>query len=215
MNENDLKSMWQEAHYTYRELNFSKVSVEKSITLKHCKAISKTLLNVKLKVLVYAMILFIYVGLMLYSLLYLRLNLSASSLVSLGLAGVFLLVNTTSEIVRFLILTKTADNMSVKESLMVFRRTLNRIKTTDFISYLVFFYLSIILILFNYLKDIGGVKNLSWDNEVLPVPLLGILILMLILIPWFIKYQHNQYYKKLYSNLDESARQLDDPAESL
>jgi len=65
------------------------------------------------------------------------------------------------------------------------------------------------LIIFNYLTDIGGVRNLSWGKEVVPIPLLGILILMLLLIPWFIKYQDNQNYRILYSNLNESARHLD------
>jgi len=210
MDKNDLKSMWYEAHNTSVEIIIDKVSIKKTITMNHSKAISKTLLDIKLKVLVYTLILVIYVGLMLYALVYLGLNLSIYSLIPLTLAGLFLLIKTTSEIIRLLVLTKTADNMSVKESLLFFRKKLNRIKTIDFISYLVFLYLSSILIVFNYLTDIGGVKNLSWDNEVLPVPLLGILIIMLLLIPWVIKYQHNRRYKKLYSNLNDSAGFLDD-----
>jgi choline-glycine betaine transporter len=67
-----------------------------------------------------------------------------------------------------------------------------------------------ILITFNYLMDIGGVKNLAWSTEIVPVPLLVILILMLLSEPWFIKYQNNQRYKKLFSNLRESAHQLND-----
>jgi hypothetical protein len=210
MDKNDLKLMWYEAHNTNVEIIIDKVSIRKTIAMNHSKAISKTLLDIKLKVLVYTLILVIYVGLMLYALVYLGLNLSIYSLIPLTLAGLFLLIKTNSEIIRLLVLTKTADNMSVKESLLFFRKKLDRIKTIDFISYLVFLYLSSILIVFNYLTDIGGVKNLSWDNEVLPVPLLGILIIMLLLIPWFIKYQHNQRYKKLYSNLNDSAGFLND-----
>ena len=201
--------MWHEAHNAIDEIIFNKVSTEKAITMTHSKIISKTLLDIKLKVFVFILILANYVGLMLYAFVYLGLNLSVYSLVPLTLAGLFLLIKTTTEIVRLLVLTKTADNMSVKDSLLFFRKRLNRIKKIDFISYLVFFYLSSILIIFNYLTDIGGVKNLSWGNEVLPVPLLGILILMLLLIPWFIKYQDNQMYRKLYSNLNESTRYLD------
>ena len=128
----------------------------------------------------------------------------------MALANIFLVIKTTSEIHRFKILTKTADNMTVKESLLFFRKKLDRIKITDFLTYLIFFYLSAILIIINYLTDINGIKNLSWSNEILPVPLLGILILMLLFMPWFIKYQHNQRYKKLYSNLNESASILND-----
>jgi hypothetical protein len=209
MDKNDIKSMWHEAHTTNDEIIFNKVSYEKAITMTHCKIISKTLSDIKLKVSVFILILAIYVGLMLYAFVYLGLNLSVYSLVPLTLAGLFLLIKTTTEIGRLLILTKTADNMSVKDSLLFFRKRLNRIKRADFISYLGFFYLLSILIIFNLLKDIGGVRNLSWGNEVVPVPLSGILILMLLLIPWFIKYQDNQKYRKLYSNLNESVRYLD------
>ncbi|MEI8225223.1 MAG: hypothetical protein WCG82_04790 [Bacteroidota bacterium] len=208
MDKNDLKSMWHDAHKSNQEIIFDKVSIEKSITMNHSKAISKILSDVKLKILVYTLVLAIYIGLMLYALVYLGLSLSVNSLVPLSLAGLFLLINTTSEIKRLLVLTKTADNMPVKESLLFFRKKLNRIRTIDFLSYLIFLYLSAILIIFNYISDIGGVKNLSWSNEILPLPLLGFLILILLFIPWFIKYQHNQRYKKIYSNLNDSARLL-------
>jgi len=215
MDKNDIKSMWHEAHKTKVEIDIDKVSIEKTITLNHCKVIAKTLLDIKLKVFVFTLILGIYIGLMLYALIYLGLNLSVYSLVPLTLAGLFLLIKTTTEIVRLLLLTKTADNMSVKDSLLFFRKRLKRIRKVDFISYLVFMYLSSILIIYNYLSDIGGAKNLSWGNDVVPIPLLGILILMLFLIPWFIKYQDNQKYKKLYTNLNESARHLDGTSETI
>lgn len=208
MDKNDLKSMWHDAHKTNHEIIYDKISIEKSITMNHSIAISKILLDVKLKILVYTLVLAIYIGLMLYALVYLGLSLSVNSLVPLTLVGLFLLINTTSEIKRLLVLTKTADIMSVKESLLFFRKKLNRIRTIDFLSYLIFLYLSAILIIFNYISDIGGVKNLSRSNEILPLPLLGFLILIFLFIPWFIKYQHNQRYKKIYSNLNDSARLL-------
>jgi len=200
--------MWLDAHNANQEVIYDKVSIDKSLRMNHSKTISKILSDVKLKILVYTMVLVIYFGLMLYALVYLGLKLSVYSLIPLILAGLFLLINTTSKIIRLLVLTKTADNMSVKESLLFFRKKLDRIRTIDFLSYLVFLYLSAILIIFNYITDIGGVKNLSWSNEILPVPLFVFLILLLLLIPWFIKYQHNQRYKKIYSNLNDSARLL-------
>src|SRR5664280_1676420 len=210
MDKNDLKSMWRDAHYTKSESNFSKESLEKTMALKHSKAISKSLLDVKIKVLLYALIFLIYIGLMIYAFVYLRLNLSVNSLVPLALAGIFLLISATSEIVRLLVLTKTADNLSLKDSSLVFYKKLKRIKTTDFIIYLVIFYLFAILIIYNYLTDIGGVKNLSWHNEIVPLPLLGTIILMLLSVPWFIKYLNNRRYKKLFSDLNESVHQLSD-----
>jgi len=210
MDKNDLKSMWRDAHYTKSESNFSKESLEKTMALKHSKAISKSLLDVKIKVLLYALIFLIYVGLIIYAFVYLRLNLSVNSLVPFALAGIFLLISATSEIVRLLVLTKTADNLSLKDSSLVFYKKLKRIKTTDFIIYLVIFYLFAILIIYNYLTDIGGVKNLSWHNEIVSLPLLGTIILMLLSVPWFIKYLNNRRYKKLFSDLNESVRQLSD-----
>ena len=180
MDKDDLKSIWRDAHYTKSDSHFSKESLEKTMALKHSRAISKNLLDVKIKVLLYALILIIYVGLMIYAFVYLRLNLSVNSLVPLALAGIFLLISATSEFVRLLVLTKTADNLSLKDSSLVFCKKLKRIKTTDFIIYLVILYLSAILIIYNYLTDIGGVKNFSLNNEIVPVPLLGILILMLL-----------------------------------
>jgi len=210
MDKNDLKSMWRDAHYTKSESNFSKESLEKTMALKHSKAISKSLLDVKIKVLLYALIFLIYIGLMIYAFVYLRLNLSVNSLVPLVLVGIFLLITATSEFVRLLVLTKTADNLSLKDSSLVFYKKLKRIKTTDFIIYLVIFYLFAILIIYNYLTDIGGVKNLSWHNEIVPLTLLGTIILMLLSVPWFIKYLNNRRYKKLFSDLNESVHQLSD-----
>jgi hypothetical protein len=210
MDKDDLKSMWRDAHYTKSDSNFSKESLEKTIALKHSRAISKSLMDVKIKVLLYALIFLIYLGLMLFAFVYLRLNLSVSSLVPLALAGIFLLINTTSEFVRLFVLTKTADNLSLKDSSLVFCKKLKKIKRADFIIWLVVFYLFAILIIYNYLEDIGGVKNLSWHNEIVQVPLSGILILMLLSVPWFIKYLNNRRYKKLFSELNESVRLLSD-----
>jgi hypothetical protein len=210
MDKNDLKKLWHDAHVLNKENIYDKVSIQKSLSMNHSKSISKVLSDVKLKILLYLSVLIIFIGLMIYALVYLGLSLSMNSLIPLALVDIFLVIKTTSEIHRFKILTKTADNMTVKESLLFFRKKLDRIKITDFLTYLIFFYLLAILIIINYITDISGIKNLSWNNEILPVPLLGILILMLLFIPWFIKYQHNQRYKNLYANLNESASILNE-----
>lgn len=212
MDNNDLKSLWLDAHNSNQEIIHDKVNIEKSISMKHCKAISKILSDVKLKILVSAMGLVIYIVLMFYAFVYLDLVLSINSKIPLALAGLFLLFITTSEIVRLLVLTKTADNMSVKESLLFFRKRLNRIRTFDFLSYLVILYLSAVLVIVNYISDIGGVKNLSFHNEIIPLPFLLFFILMLLLMPWFIKYLHNQRYRKIYFELNNSVRILNEEA---
>jgi hypothetical protein len=210
MDKNDLKSMWHDAHYTKNESTFPKDFLQATIALKHSKAISKSLLDIKLKVILYALILLIYAGLMIYALVFLKLSLSVNSLVPLTLAGIFLMTTASSEIVRLLVMTKTADNLSIKDSSLVFCRKLKRIKTTDFVIFVIFFYLSAILLIFSYLTDIGSISNLSWSSGIVPAPLIGILILMLLSIPWFIKYQNNRRYKKLLSDLNETVHQLRD-----
>jgi|GEM_PF-451733 len=210
MDKNDLKSIWYEAHTKNDENIYNKVDIEKTIRMNHSKAISKVLSDVKLKILINAIVLIIFTGLMIYAFLYLKLHLSLNSIIPLTLAGLFLLFKTTSEIQRLFILTKTADHMSVKESMLIFRKKLNKIKIIDFIVYLIFFYMSAIGIAYCYVKDIGGVKNLSWSNNILPLPLLLIFILLLLFIPWLVKYQHNQSYKKIYSNLNDSVSILND-----
>lgn len=212
MDKNDLKSLWHDAHNSNQEIIYDKVNIEKSIRMKHCKAISKIISDVKLKILVSAMGLVIYIGLMLYAFVYLDLVFSINSIIPLALAGLFLIFITTSEIVRLLVLTKTADNISIKESLLFFRKRLNRIRTFDFLSYLVILYLSAVLVIVNYISDIGGVKNLSFRNEIVPLPFLLFFILMLLLMPWFIKYLHNKRYKKIYFELNNSARILNEEA---
>jgi hypothetical protein len=210
METNDLKNLWNDLHTSGKANLNDEGYFKKSITMDHCKTFAKVLKDVKLKILVSSMVFLIYTGLMVFAFVYLRLKLSVYSLVPLAMTGLFLLFISTSEIVRLLILIRTADNMSVKESLLFFRKKLNRIKTIDFLSYLIFMYLSIIVIIFNYLSDIGGIINLSRGNNIIPLPLLIILILMLLLLPWLVKYQHNMRYKNLYSGINYSAGQLED-----
>ena len=159
MDKIDLKSIWYEAHTKNDENIYNKVDIEKTIRMNHSKAISKVLSDVKLKILISLMVLVIFTGLMIYAFLYLKLHLSLNSIIPLTLAGLFLLFKTTSEINRLFIITKTADNMSIKESLLFFRKKLNKIKTIDFLTYLIFFYLWATGITYCYIKDIGGVKN--------------------------------------------------------
>ena len=212
MDKNDLKSLWHDVHNSNHGIIYDKVNIEKSINMKHCNAISKIISDVKLKIIVSVMVLAVYIGLMLYAFVYLDLVLSINSIIPLALAGLFLIFITTSEIVRLLILTKTADNMSVKDSLIFFRKRLNRIRIFDFLTYLVILYLSAVLIIVNYIFDIGGVKNLSLQNDIIPLPFLLFLILVLLLLPWFIKYLHNQRYRKIYYELNNSARILNEEA---
>jgi hypothetical protein len=210
MEKDDLKSMWMDAHSENKVSIYDKVNIEKSITLNHSKFISTVINDIKLRILSFSALLIIYFGLMVFAFIYLSLKLSVYSLIPIIAPGIFLVFMTTSEIVRLKALSKSDDNLSIKESLFSFRIKLNRIKAIDFLSWLIFLYLLAFLIIFNYLKDIGGVNNLSWINETLPVSFLGVIIILLLFLPWFVRSLHNRRYKKLYSTLKESSLLLDD-----
>lgn len=202
MSKNDLKIFWQDAHAIKQEDIYDKLDIRKTLEMNHSKMISKVLSDIKLKILSYSLILIIFVCLMIYALGYLGLNLSTNTLVLFAFVCLFILIKTTSEINRLLILTKTSNNLSVKASIQFFRNKMIRIKIIDFISYLFYFYSLAIWSTNNYIKDIGGIQNLSWGNAF--QVLLLVFLLMLLLIPWLIKYQHNHRYRKLYSDLNDS-----------
>ena len=174
--------------------------------MNHCKTISKVLADIKMRVLLYSVMLSVFIGLMIYAFIYLGINFSVSSIVSFSLAGLFLLISTTMEINRLFVFTRNADNLPVKESQIFFRKKLNRMKSIDFFSYLILLYLLAILVIRGFIRDIGGFKNLSGTNEF--QTFIVIFILILLLTPWFLKYQNNQRYRKIELDLNDSSDQL-------
>ena len=201
MENTDIKRMWQNAHIQNEGKISEGINIEEIIKMNHCKTISKIMSDIKLRILLYSMILSVFICLMLYAVVYLGINFSIGSIVPFSLVGLFLLISTTMEINRFIVLTKNADNLPVRASQNYFRKKLNLIKTIDFLSYLILLYLLAILVIRGYLQDIGGFKNLSGTNEFQPIILIFITILLLA--PWFIKNQNNQRYKKIESDLDD------------
>ena len=157
--------------------------------------------DIKLRILLYSMILSVFIGLMIYAIAYLGINFSINSIVPFTMVGLFLLISTTMEITRFLVFKGNEDNLPMKESQKYFRKKLNRMKTIDFLSYLILLYLLAIQVLQGYIQDIGGFKNLSSTNEF--QPLIFVFIFILLLTPWFIKYQNNQRYRKIDSSLND------------
>ena len=208
MDNNDLQSLWQNLHTENQKNIIDTINFEKLKKMEHSKTISKVLMDRKLKILVYSIVLITLIGLMIYALVYLGLYFSIQSLIPFALCSIFFLFQTTSEIIWLSVLSKNADNASVKESLLFFRKKLNRIKTIDFLSNLLFFYLMAIGITYSCYKDINGIKKIFHGNDI--IPLLMIIILMLLIIPWLIKYHHIKRYKTLYSNLNKSVHSLED-----
>src|SRR5665647_1516145 len=127
----NLKMMWQKANIQ-NNANISKeADVEEIIRMNHSKTIAKVLSDIKLKILLYLGISAVYIGLMVYAFGYLGLNLQFSSIVPLLLVGLFLFIQTTSEVYRFIVYTRNSDRLSVKESLLFFRKKLNQMKAVD------------------------------------------------------------------------------------
>jgi hypothetical protein len=208
MDKNDIKTLWRDAHTVISENLLNEVNLRETLKMSHSKIISKVLSDIKLKILVYSLAQIILIALMIYALEYLGLRLSVNTLILFSFIDLFFLIRTISEINRLLVLTKTANSLSVKESVFFFRKRLKRIKIIDFLSYLIYFYSLAIWSIYSYIKDIGGVKNLYLGNAF--QVLLFIVILILLSIPWLIKFQHNQRYKKLYSNLNDSIDYLNE-----
>lgn len=207
MDKIDLKKLWSETHNTQQNIH-NEVNIRETIKMNHSKIISKVLSDLRLKIFGYSLMLIILIGLMIYALLYLDLKLSANTLILFSFVGLFFVIKILSIIHRFWIMTKTADNLSLKESILFFRRKLNRIKIIDFLTYLIYFYTLVIWLIYNYISDIRGVKILSWNNQIQVLVIIAIVLLLSI--PWLIKYQHNQSYKKIYANLNDSANFLND-----
>lgn len=208
MDKIDLKKLWSETHTITQQNIHDEVNIRKTLKMNHSQIISRVLAELKLKIFGYSLMLIILISLMVYALVYLDLNLSDTTLILFTFIGLFFVQRIVSIINRLFVMTKTANNLSLKESVLFFRKKLNRIKVIDFISYLLYFYTLTILLIYNYINDIGGVKNLSWDNEIQTLVLIA--ILMLLSIPWLLKYQNNQRYKKIYSSLNDAANFLND-----
>jgi len=204
----DLKTMWRNAHIKRQVKMGESATTEEMIKMNHCQTIAKVISDIKLKIISYSALTAIDIGLLYYALVYLGLHLSLSSILPLVVVGIFLLIQTIIEINRLIVFTRNTDNLSIKESLICFRRKLNQMKANDFLSYLILLYLSAIWIVSGYIRDIGGFQNLSVTNAMQFFILF--LILMLLLIPWFIKYQNNQRYKKIDSDLRESTKLLNE-----
>jgi hypothetical protein len=164
--------------------------------------------DVKWKIGAYFGLLILLSGLMIYAFAYLKLNLPLAAVVPFIGGGLFFLIQTSTEIIRLRILTKSDENRTLKESLIFFRRKVNRMKMFDFLSYLLFFYLLASWVIYLHLKNIGGLKNIAAGNEI--QPLIFVLLLLLLAIPWLMRYLNNHRYKKLFSELNRSANYLND-----
>lgn len=193
MEKNDIKLMWQKINLA--NTSSSEVNIEEIIKKSHSEIIFKTLNVQKTKMLVYSSFLMVYACLMVYAFVILKLNLSIRSVIPLSLTGLFLFTKTIFEINGFRLLQSTKSDIAIKESIFSFKQKLNHVKMIEFISTLIYCYGLVIGIIWVVINDFNGlIENL--------LPLLIFLILILLIIPWYIKYFHPQY-KNLYTSLDK------------
>lgn len=193
MEKNDIKLMWQKINPVNASLR--EADVEEIIKKSHSEIILKTLNMQKTKMLIYSSVLIIYLGLMTYAFVILKLNLSIQAVIPLSLTGLFLFIRTIFEINGFRLLQSTKSDIAIKESIFSFKQKLNHVKMIEFISTLIYCYGWAIGIVWVVINDFNGlIKSL--------LPLLVLLILILLIIPWCIKYFHPQY-KNLYTSLDK------------
>lgn len=198
MEKDDIKLMWQKINLA--DTSSSEVNIEEIIKKSHSEIILKTLNMQKTKMLVYSSFLIIYTCLMVYAFIILKLNLSIQSVIPLSLTGLFLFTKTIFEINGFRLLQSTKSDIAIKESILSFKQKLNHVKMIEFIFTLIYCYGWAIGIIWVMINDFNGlIKNLQ--------PLLIFLILILLIIPWYIKYFHPQY-KNLYTSLDKDIKTL-------
>lgn len=204
----DLKKWWAETHGNTPQGRYNDVNIRDTLKMNHSKIITKVLSELKMNIFGYSIMLFVLIGLLIYALLYLDLKLSPNTLMLFSFIGLFFVIRIISKICRLYMMTKTTDNQSLKESILFFRRKLNKIRITDFLAYLIYFYTLAVWLATNYIRDIKGVQHLSWNNQV-QLPVLMVVIILLT-IPWLIKYQHHQSYKKIYSSINDSVHFLNE-----
>ena len=194
MEKNNLKLMWKEINAG--KSSDEKKNIEEIIRMMHCKTIAEILYGQKLKCFMYTCFLFIFAGLMIYAFGYLDLHLSFSSIIPLALTGLFLFIKTVLECGRLWILASRSDDQPLKESAMMFRQKLERIKRVDFLSAVVYCYGWAVAIIWIMIRNHERLKELS--------VFVVLLILLLFSVPWLVRYQHNKRYKDIYTNLNQS-----------
>jgi hypothetical protein len=159
MEKNDIKLMWQKINPVNSSLR--EIDIEEIIKKSHSKIILKTLNMQKTKMLIYSSVLIVYLGLMTYAFVILKLNLSIQAVIPLSLTGLFLFIRTIFEINGFRLLQSTKSDIAIKESIFSFKQKLNHVKMIEFISTLIYCYGWAIGIVWVVINDFNGlIKSL-------------------------------------------------------
>lgn len=196
MENEDLRSFWQEIHTEDTSKSIPE-NIQTAIRMRHCRIISKILSDQKRKAWLYFVAFIVSLFLCIW-------DLTITTKLSLSLLTVtaFLLFSAFSEISRFRLLSQSADTVSIKESTCLIRRKLDRIQRINFAACLLFFYGTVIRFTFVFLNDYQALKELSL--------ILIVFVLILLVLPWLMKHQHNRQYKQYLFSLEKSISSLDD-----
>lgn len=201
MERDELKFLW--GRMSADRMPADEMDVSKIIREKHSRRVTARLGRQKRKLAVYVAAFLVYLGLAVYVFIYLQLELSVASIVPLGIAGLFLWIRVLAETGNFFILAGTADDLSVKESLLAFRRRLKWVRRLEFTVRLLFFYGIAAGLL---VMCAQGRTGLDEGMQ----PFLYALVVLLLVMPWIKSYPYRRDYEKLYSGLRDATRSFDE-----
>lgn len=205
---NNLKTIWTSIHKDVQNTGKETFNMKEIRNRIHCNSITNFLKNIKLKIGIYSFSLAILIGLLSYACFYLKLNLSFSVFLPFILAGLFIISQITKEAIRLFILTKDANNLSCKESAILFRTRVDRILSIDFITILILCYIIAVFLIYTYFINFTTLKHSLSSADI--TFLLPVFIFILLIIPWIIKKSLVKHYKTLFLNLNETIDFLND-----
>lgn len=208
MKENDIKSIWVNAHRTNQFVMESPYAIKKLMQKSHSGIILKIMKEFKIRIYIYSISLITILGITLYAFVFLKIRFPLSGILPFVAGSLFLTFKLISEIMRFNFFKGQDDNNSIKNSTINYKTRLKRIKLFDFYIILVLCYGIASLFTFGYLLNIGRIKVFFQSSE-----LLGLLIsfiILLLIIPWLMKFSVNKRYIQHDISLKSTMDYLDD-----
>ncbi len=203
MERDDLKLLWKELNPDNSCID--EIKIKNAMNMKHSKRISEILSGRKKEMLVYGSVFIVFIALMIYAFIILRISFSFFPVFLFSFLGMFLFFKTTHAISTFTVLSKESENSVISDSVKLFSKMLKRIQLIDFIVNVIFFYTLAVILIIVFLNEIKMANKLN-----IIVPIISV-IFSLFLIPWLIKWLHSKRYKRFYSKLKNS---IDDVEEA-
>ena len=208
MKENDLKTIWMNAHKNNQVVIENPNTIRKLMQKSHCNTISKIMNEFKLRISVYSISLLTILGIIIYAFVFLKLSIPITGILPFIFGSVFLAFMLVSEIMRFIFFKSQDDNNTVKQSTINYRARLKRIKSFDLYIIVALCYGIASLFILGYLLNLGGIKDFSQTAEL--SGLLITFIILLLIVPWLMKSSINKRYNKFDISLKSTIDYLGD-----